>query len=386
MITAVIQELVRNERTKVMGSRMWKLEPEQKSYRLLYEEGTIESIGTGFQISIKDYEVFDQVAKKRTILADETNKTLRRKGIRRYSATGVGEKVPIGRSEYYEYMMAFNADTADNEMRYILNIAGQAMTQILRRRRREAERRSLKSDMEHASELQRRILPQHEYNFGRFDLYGISIPDRIVGGDFFNYYRMEGIDHRLGVAIGDAARKGLPAAVQALFVSGALMMSVEFEAKMTSIIRRINRITYQMFSSDRFLTLFYCELFDTDDGLVLYANAGRPCPLHYKAASGTISSLSVTGTVIGLLPDSNYGIANCNIAPGDVLVLYTDGITEANDGQEEFGEQRLEEIIRKHAGGSSKLICQEILQEVQTYGASSTYSDDKTIVVIKRNN
>ncbi len=385
LIVAVIQGIIRNERITIAGGRLWKLEPDATCYRLVHEEGTIESIGVGFRIGLKDHDVFERVAKRRTVIADETNRTLKRKGIRKYSATGVGELIQAGRNRLYEYMLAFNTAHVESQMSYsIMSIVGEGMTQLLRRRRTEAEHRILQNDLEHASELQRRILPQHEYQFGRYELYGISLPDRIVGGDFFNYYKMDGSDARLGVAIGDAASKGMPAAVQALFVSGALMMSVEFEAKITSIIRRINKITNLMFSSDRFLTLFYCELFDSADGLVLYANAGHPGPIHYHAATGELSTLTVTGTVLGLLPDSTYGIANCNIAPGDILVLYTDGITEANDGVTEFGEERLKDIIRRHARQPAKRIAHHILQEVQIFGTSTTYTDDKTLVVIKR--
>jgi sigma-B regulation protein RsbU (phosphoserine phosphatase) len=97
-----------------------------------------------------------------------------------------------------------------------------------------------------------------------------------------------------------------------------------------------------------------------------------------------VTTLTVTGTVLGLLPDSTYGIASCNIEPGDILVIYTDGITEANDGVEEYGEERLQTVITTHARSSAKRIAQHILQDVQVYSTNSTYSDDKTIVVIKR--
>ncbi len=384
MIRAVLHEIILNERISITGGRIWKVLPESRRYTLLHEEGVIEAIGIGFTFAMKDYPSLHEISRRRTILASETNSLLRKKGIFKYAATGVGNLVPIGKAQYYEYLLAFNTTVEMHEFRYVLNMVGQALTQLLQNRRSEAAKRILESDLEHARELQRRILPEHEYQFGRYDMYGVSLPERLVGGDFFNYYKIPGVDDRLAVAVGDAASKGLPAAVQALFVSGALMMSVEFESKISSIIRRINNITCQIFPNDRFLTLFYCELFDTPSGLLLYSNAGHPLPIHYHASTEDCSELTTTGTVIGLVPDATYGIANCNILDGDILVLYTDGITEANDGTQEYGEKRLMRIVAEHARESAKIICQHILQDVQQFAAAGEYSDDKTVVVIKR--
>ncbi|MBI5647385.1 MAG: PP2C family protein-serine/threonine phosphatase [Ignavibacteriae bacterium] len=384
MLIAILREFVSNDRINIIGGRIWQLRQETRTYRLVYEQGTIEEVGVGFEIALKDYEVFDQVARSRTVLADETNRTLRKKGIKRYSATGMGGTVRIGRTAYYEYLMAFNTVVSDEELRYTMNIVAQAVTQLLERRRSEAEKRILENELEHAAELQRQILPAHEYQFGRYELYGISMPERTVGGDFFNYYTTPGDSDRLGVAVGDAASKGFPAAVQALFVSGALMMSVEYESKISSAIRRINTINRKIFPDDRLLSLFYCELFDVKDGLLLYANAGHPAPIHYHAATRSCSSLTVTGPIIGLLPDATFTVAGINLAKNDILLLYTDGITEANNGSEEYGEQRLADMLAARADKPAKTICAEIVQDAQIFGTHGVYADDKTVVVIKR--
>ncbi|HOJ04401.1 MAG TPA: PP2C family protein-serine/threonine phosphatase [Bacteroidota bacterium] len=384
MLAAILDEIVQNERISINGGRIWKLHAQEKRYELIHEHGNIESVGIGFSISLKGYPVFEQVARKRTVLADETNKALRRKGIIRYSATGIGNRVEIGKLWYYEYLMAFNTTEVDNELRYMLGIAGQAVTQLLASRRSEQERMTLLTEMEMARDLQKRILPQHRYSFGRYDLYGVSLPELTVGGDFFNYYEIPGDHERLAVSIGDAASKGFAAAVQALFVSGALMMSVEAESKISSMLRRINTINRKIFPTERFLTLCYCELFDGPDGLMLYSNAGHPKPIHYHAASDSCTELKVTGPVIGLFPDSHFSVTNTNIMPDDVLVLYSDGITEANNGEDEYEEHRVMEVIRAHAKESAKDICLAILQDVQTFSAHGAYSDDKTLVIIKR--
>lgn len=384
MLAEILSEFVRNDHINITGGRIWKLLPELRQYELVHEHGNIEHVGIGFRLSIKDYAVFDKVARSRTVLSDETDRRLKRKGIIKYSATGIGRTQRIGRTAYYEYLMAFNTVDAVPDLIHMLNIAGQAMTQLLARRRSDAEKRSLETEMEHAAALQRQILPAHEFPFGRYDIYGISVPERIVGGDFFNYYEIPTDEERVAVAIGDAASKGLPAAVQALFVSGALMMGVEIESRISSTIRRINTINRKIFPNDKLLSLFYAELFDGVEGLMLFANAGHPYPIHFHADSGTCTLLPVTGPIIGLIPDAKFTVGSCHLKKDDVVVLYTDGIVESSDGGEEFGEDRLIEIIRSRAGETPKLIAQHIIQAVQVFGTPGMYSDDKTAVIIKR--
>jgi phosphoserine phosphatase RsbU/P len=384
LLSAVLDEIIRNDRINISGGRMWKLEANEKRYLLVDERGEIEHNDGEIRLSIKEYRVFGEVARMRTVLADETNKTLLQHGVIKYSATGIGETVSIDDLNYYEYILAFNTRGHDKTFKYLLSIAGQATTHLLQNRRSKSEVQALQSELTHARDMQKRILPEHEFHFGDYELYGICLPEKIVGGDFFNYYHIPGFDDRMGVAIGDAASKGLPAAVQALFVSGALMMSVESEAMMSSTLKRLNMINMEMFPNDRILTLFFCQLYNGPEGLMLYSNAGHSGPIHYHASSKSCDELSVTGPVFGLLEDASYGISNRNLAPDDILVLYTDGITEANDGETEFGEQRLMDCIKRHAGESAKNLAQLILEEVQLYSANGVYSDDKTVVVIKR--
>ena len=384
LIKAVLDEIVHNEYINIIGGRIWQLESGQKAYRLIHEQGSIESIGQDFTLAIKDYPVFEEVAKNRTVLADETNKVLRKKGIQHYSATGIGHKIKIGRTEYFEYVMAFNAESTEDSLIYTMNIISQAVTSILQNRKSQEQTRILQSDLDQAWDLQRRLLPEHELEFGPYQLYGISVPERIVGGDFFNYFTFRSDSERIGVAIGDAASKGLSAAAQAFFVSGALMISVENETKISTMLRRINNLVKRIFPDDRFITVFYGEIFSGSGGLCLYANAGHSTPILYRAATNSISLLRSTGPVLGLLPDQNFGTNNINFSKGDILLLYTDGITEANNGQEEYTERRLTNDLLELTHHSAKEIAQIILERVQVFSANGEYSDDKTILVIKR--
>ena len=125
-------------------------------------------------------------------------------------------------------------------MTYALNIIGSAITSALRNRKSERKAKDLERDLDKAREIQRSILPVHELKFSHYDLYGISLSERIVGGDFFDYLQAADDKDRLAVVIGDAASKGLSAAAQALYVSGAIRMGVEFQTKIDRKSTRLN--------------------------------------------------------------------------------------------------------------------------------------------------
>ena len=216
-------------------------------------------------------------------------------------------------------------------------------------------------------------------------MYGVSLPDRIVGGDFFDYLQATSDKERLGVVIGDAASKGFSAASQALYVSGALRMGVEYQTKISTLIRRLNRLVNRTFSTEQFISMVYAELTDSDSGLVIYVNAGHSVPMLLHAASGEVQRLPSTGHLIGPFPGESYRSEYALMAKGDLLLLYTDGITEASNEREGmYGEQRLVQALRENRGKTPREVCAAILEEVQLFSKDAEYSDDKTLVVIKR--
>ena len=238
--------------------------------------------------------------------------------------------------------------------------------------------------MEKAREIQKNILPDHEQLFGNYEIFGISLPDKVVGGDFFDYLTQEGSD-RLGVVIGDAASKGFSAAAQALYVSGAVKMGVEYSIKMTTMIGKVNNLVYETFPFERFVTLFYCELYEDKKGLCMFVNAGHNSPLFYNSSRDRIESLDATGSVLGISPNQKYLSDSINLDKDDFLVMFTDGIVEATDENFNFlGEDKLKELIHEYRNQSAKEICENLLEYVQKFAAKATYSDDKTLVVIKR--
>ena len=385
MLITTINEIVGNENIDVTGGRIWKLNTQTETYQLLYQTGNIGKIDTTFQIDIHRYPILDLIAKQRTILGKETISTLRKKGIFKYSASGVGGRKKIEDKYYYDYLLALNSHKIDEDFRINLNMIATALTSQIKQRRSAESVNYLKADIDKARQLQKSILPEHEFKFHDYDLYGITNPADIVGGDFFDYLEHEEEQDRLGITIGDAASKGVGAAAEAMYISGALRMASGFEIKIVTLMRKINQLVNRIFEDDKFASLFYGELSTHSTGLFLYANAGHNPPIFIKAKSETAEFLQPTGPVLGPAPSAKYHIDSINFSKGDVLLIYSDGITESADEKfEPYGDEKLLAKLKSLVKLTPKEIALGILDDVIKFSKNGKYSDDMTLVVIKK--
>jgi phosphoserine phosphatase RsbU/P len=385
MLISVISELIENFSINLTGGRVWELNSENGVYNLLFQTGKVDRIDDGFSIKIAEYPIFDMISKERTVVDNETNMILRSKGIFKYSASGVGDKIKFDGKSYYEYLLALNSNDINEEFVITLNIIATALTSKIKQRKYHLRARELRADIDKARELQKSILPEHEYKFHNYELFGITDPAEIVGGDFFDYLDIGGDSQRLGVTVGDAASKGVSAAAEAMYISGALRMASNFEINIYPLMKRMNQLVNKIFADDKFASLFYGELTNDKSGLFLYANAGHNPPLFVRKDSDKIIFLDSTGPVLGPAPQAIYTIGSINFSIGDTLLLFSDGVTEsANTEFEQFGDDRLRELLLKIKDKSSKEIAYIILEEVIRFSKNGQYSDDKTLVVIKR--
>jgi sigma-B regulation protein RsbU (phosphoserine phosphatase) len=380
------REVVEHSAIIITGARIWELHPTEDAYVLRYQYGMIERIPEDYTVWIDDQPSFAQLTKKRTIVNYETDNVLIEKGIKLYSATGVGDLIKRPGGKFYKYALAFNAPEINQTFFDTINIISSAVTLRLKEFSGQTIQRRIQKDLHQAWEIQRSLLPEHEYVFHDFHIFGVSIPDSTVGGDYFDYLQAGGeSEERLGIVVSDAASKGLPAAIQALFVSGAVRMALGFHTKISSLISRLNTVLYNTFPYERFVTLFYCELTTSQNGLVLFANAGHCAPLHYKASREEFEILGPTGGLLGIVEEQKFRVENINMRRGDILVIVTDGILEAqNSAGEIFGEERLKELVERYHDQSAQDIACTIIEDVQKFSIGATYTDDKTIVVIKR--
>lgn len=390
MLSYILKEIISHENINITGGRIWELSEGKTYYTLIEQHGLIEKIKKGYTLNLSEYRIYYEVGRNRSVLAQETDKYLYEKGISLFAATGVGERFKVKDIEtkdqfVYQYILALNSSELNISLLNTLNIISTTVSSMLRSRRIEKKARAIEKDLEKAREIQQSILPEHEYLFGNYEIFGISIPDKIVGGDFFDYFRSASDSDRLGIAIGDAASKGFSAAAQALYVSGALKMGTENELKMTSVIKKINNLVYKVFPYERFVTLCYLELYNDNRGLCLYINAGHNPPFHLKHETDEIMQVESTGPVLGPAPDQDYVMESFNIDVNDSLLLYTDGIVEATNNKFEFyGDELLQKTLIENKNFSAKIIAENIIESVQKYSARGKYSDDRTVVVVKR--
>jgi sigma-B regulation protein RsbU (phosphoserine phosphatase) len=385
MLEIVLKQIVEIENIEITGGRIWQFDTISGDYLLRFQTGNVEQISPDFRVKIKDYPMFDLVAKERTVLGTETNRVLRKKGIMRYSASGVGSRIKHNGKLYYEYMLAFNSENINEDLRLRLSIIATALTSQIKQMRYSQRVTSLRADLDKAREIQKSILPEHEYTFNDYVIFGISDPAEIVGGDLFDYIEIGSEGDYLAIAVGDAASKGVSAAAEALYISGALRMACSFEIKIVPIMRRMNSLVSKIFKDEKFASLFYGELSRDKSGLMLYANAGHNSPMFVKKDSGAIVTLFSTGPVLGPSPYAVYTIESISFAPGDVLLIYSDGVTDAaNTKFEPYGEERLGKVLLGKKNLTPKEITYSIMEDVINFSKNGKYSDDKTIVVIKR--
>jgi sigma-B regulation protein RsbU (phosphoserine phosphatase) len=249
---------------------------------------------------------------------------------------------------------------------------------------REMERKN--TELAIAAEIQQSFLPDTITQIEGFDIAAKSVMAKEVGGDFFDVIPFEIIPYskdRLGILIADVSGKGIPAALfMALSRIVVRVNATWFKDRPDKAIRNANSIITADSKSGMFVTLFYGVL-DTSSRSLTYVNAGHNPPLICHGTDGSFSDLPATGIAMGALPDAEYFSVTLGLGKGDVIVLYTDGITEAENARlEMFGEERLRNVIFQSSTQPSNEIITNILNKVRTFCGDHPQSDDITLMVI----
>jgi sigma-B regulation protein RsbU (phosphoserine phosphatase) len=248
-----------------------------------------------------------------------------------------------------------------------------------------AGREKLNREIEIAREVQERLFPQRLPEISGLDYFGRCRTALGVGGDYYDFLALP--EGKLGVALGDVSGKGIAAALTMASLQASLRAdAVRAGDDIASLIARVNTMVYDASTEDRYATLFYAQ-FDPATRHLSYVNAGH-CPpilLHSAASGGIVERLDEAGgTVVGLLPECAYKQADISLAPGDLLVIYTDGFSEAmNPELEEWGEKRLLEAITSCGGICAKETIAHVMQAADGFAAGAPQSDDMTLVILR---
>jgi sigma-B regulation protein RsbU (phosphoserine phosphatase) len=243
-----------------------------------------------------------------------------------------------------------------------------------RRREEAAEQRELAE----ALKIQRRLLPQQVPQVDGWELAVSWQPASGVGGDCFDAIRFDGA--RLALTIADVVGKGIPAALLMSNLQAAVRAFASEAVEPSALCQQVNRILCGNIAEGRFISFFYCVL-DTAAGVLTYTNAGHYLPMLVRA-NGSVERLGAGGPVLGVLGDAEYEQAQVSTAPGDRIVLFTDGLTEArNAADEEFGEQRLLDALIDHRACSAPALQARLADAVVTF-TGGHLQDDATLIVL----
>ena len=270
------------------------------------------------------------------------------------------------------------------DLRILSNLANIAAVKIENNRlfERTLQVRAMERDLELAAAIQRNLMPRSCPPVEGYDIGGANLPCRTVGGDTYDFLPRSG--NRLWVAVGDVAGKGLPAAMLMSHFQAMLRGLAEADRPLSQLVGRLNDNLSRMLSANQFISFFVVELGPTE-GVLSYVNAGHNPPIMVRA-SGEVERLLGSGPVLGVVPGAAYPAHEIRIAPGDTLLLYSDGATESrNAGEEEFGEDRLVRCLKEVTSletGAGLARMEEII--LGFCGTSAPTYDDITLLLLRR--
>jgi sigma-B regulation protein RsbU (phosphoserine phosphatase) len=248
------------------------------------------------------------------------------------------------------------------------------------------EKKRLDHDLEIARDIQRVLLPAEAPTVSGFEIGGINLSARQVGGDYFDYIKVD--DERLGVAIADVSGKGVPASLVMAICRSVLRAEAAHNPSPANVLRKVNRLLYPDIKEDMFISMAYLILDHARSGVTL-ARAGHDAPLLYKHTARTVTPLKPPGMVVGIDSGNVFDRLTVDFAVpferDDCLLLYTDGITEALDSNgDEFGVERTMESVRASAMNGAQAVITCLIEDVRNFVGSHPQNDDITLIAIRK--
>ena len=278
----------------------------------------------------------------------------------------------------------FNNRFQEEDLKVLTTIASVASIKIENERLLDErlEKRRMEEELKVASEIQMRLQPFAPPRLEGWDMTGVSFPCREIGGDYYDFIQRKR-DNRLVVAVGDVSGKGTGAALLMSSLHAAVRAQAQARSTISEVMGEINQYIFENSPPNKFLTLFYAEL-DPETGTLAYSNGGHNPPMMVRQ-NGDVERLDTGGLPIGMMQGVAYEQAIVTFEPGDVLVIYSDGITESvNEREEEFEEERLIEVVKNNTGRSASGIRDRIDEALSRFVGTTAPVDDMTLMIIKR--
>jgi sigma-B regulation protein RsbU (phosphoserine phosphatase) len=272
----------------------------------------------------------------------------------------------------------------DDDQRLLAIIAAQS-AQVVENARLYEEERSLfkiQQELKLASQIQADLLPKSPPTLAGYDIAGATFPARAIGGDYYDFIPLS--ETKVAVALGDVSGKGLTAALLMANLQASLRSHTYMANSVKDCVAKVNRHIFQSTSPEKFATLFY-GILDTRTHALIYCNAGHEPPILINK-DGEPARLKDGGTVIGIADSFEFQEVAVPLQVGDMLVAFSDGVTEAmSDEREQFGEQRLTNLLKQNVGAPSGKLVDEIVRAVKSHAGQAPQHDDITTIVLRRN-
>ncbi len=242
------------------------------------------------------------------------------------------------------------------------------------------EKQRLEEEMNFARAIQRDLLPKKFPGGDGYSFSAYSEPSQQVGGDYFDFIPTSG--NRISIVLADVSGKGMPAALLASQLQAAMRSEVRHHIELAEALSNVNELVHQSTSYEKFATLFVAD-FDPATGRMRYANAGHNYPLHLTKTS-EVHELVVGGLLLGAFPTAKYEQSELNLVDGDVVLFYTDGLSEAEDEQgEQYGEERILQVLKENRHLQPDGIQTKLIDDVQNFLGEVSPQDDLTLIVLK---
>jgi serine phosphatase RsbU (regulator of sigma subunit) len=247
------------------------------------------------------------------------------------------------------------------------------------------QRREQEKELDLARQTQQQLWPLHIPSLPGFEFQALCIPSHEVGGDFYDLARID--DDTVLAVVADVSGKGLPASLLAASTQAAIQIALRSEGEPGRALARVNDYVVEHSETGKFVSAFVALV--QSDGSVTWISAGHNPAYLWRAESGEIEELGLSGVVLGVVESSFFGeryeVAKLHMGPGDLLVAYSDGIPEAeNSAEEQFGEGRLADTIRQHASSGADGCCESLIEAVREFVGGARASDDLTLLVVGR--
>jgi sigma-B regulation protein RsbU (phosphoserine phosphatase) len=241
--------------------------------------------------------------------------------------------------------------------------------------------RRIAADLEQAARIQRDLLPKASPRLEGFDISGINVPCYEIGGDYYDFIPIDA--DRLGVVIADVSGKGISASLLMASLRAALLAEVRPDYTLERLASRLSDFVYASSGPSSFITFFFGEV-DRRTSEMRYVNAGHNPPFILDRDGGK-RDLESTGFPLGMFAGAAYEAQTAHLAPGELAVVFTDGIPEGQNEQgREYGDGRLAAIVRESRALSAGDICRKVLGDVQGFASGTEPCDDITLIVVKR--